>query len=198
MSWNLQGTYMETCNCATACPCIFLSDPTEGECGALVGWHIDRGSDGDVSLDGLNVAFAVHSPGNMATTKWSVAVYLDNRASEAQRQSLTRIFGGQAGGHPAALAANVGEILGVEAVPIAFRQSGKRYTLTVGDVANADIEQMEGQGGGAITISGHPLAIAPGYPATVAKSRELSYRAHGRKWSDSGKTAFFSPFSYKG
>ncbi len=48
MSWNLDGTYMETCNCATACPCIFLSDPTEGECGALVGWHIDHGKDGDV------------------------------------------------------------------------------------------------------------------------------------------------------
>ncbi len=134
----------------------------------------------------------------MATTKWKVAVYLDDRANEAQRQSLTRIFGGQAGGHPAVLASFVGEILGVEAAPITFRQSGKRYSLTVGDVAGADIEQMEGQGGGAVTVSGHPLAIAPGFPATVAKSRELSYRGHGRNWADSGKTAFFSPFSYKG
>lgn len=198
MSWSLEGTYVETCNCAAACPCVFLSDPTEGECGALVGWHIDRGHDGDVSLDGLNVAFAVYSPGNMATTKWKAAVYVDDRANQAQRQSLTRIFGGQAGGHPAALASFVGEVLGVEAVPIAWRDQGKRFTLAVGDVGGADLEQIEGQGGEAVLISGHPLAIAPGYAVTVARSREMSYRGHGLNWRDSGKNAFFSPFAYQG
>lgn len=198
MAWSLKGTYLETCNCATACPCVFLSDPTEGECGALVGWHIDRGHDGEVSLDGLNVAFAVYSPGNMATTQWKIAVYLDDRANASQRESLTRIFGGQAGGHPAALAVHAGEVLGVEAVPMAFRQDGKRFTLTVGKVGAADIEPIEGQGGGGVSISGHPLAVAPGFAATVAKSREMSYRGHGMNWSERGKNAFFSPFSYQG
>lgn len=198
MSWNLEGTYMETCNCATACPCVFLSDPTEGECGVLVGWHIDKGNDGGVSLDGLNVAFAVYSPGNMATNKWRVAVYLDDRASEEQRGALTRIFGGQAGGHPAALAQFAGEILGVESVPIEFRQEGKRCSIRLGEIGGADIEQMEGQGGGKVTITGHPLAIAPGVPAIVGKSKEMSYHGHGMSWSESGKTAFMSPFAYQG
>lgn len=198
MTWKLEGTYMETCNCATACPCVFLSDPTEGDCGVLIGWHIDKGNDGDVSLDGLNVAFAVYSPGNMATTKWRAAVYLDDRASEAQQKSLTRIFGGHAGGHPAALAEHVGEILGVEAVPMKFRDGKKSLGLVVGDVGSAEIEQIEGQGGGGVTISGHTLAIAPGFAANVAKSKEMTYRGHGMNWSESGKTAFFSPFAYQG
>lgn len=198
MTWNLKGTFMETCNCATACPCAFLSDPTRGECDALVGWHIEEGRDGDVVLDGLNVAFAVHSPGNMATTKWKVAVYVDDRADDQQRASLLGIFGGEVGGHPAALASHVGEMLGVESVPIRFEQDGKRFSLDVGDIGRAVIEQIEGQDGGPVTIQGHPLAIAPGYPATVAKSKTLSYRDHGLSWSEQDRTAFFSPFAYQG
>ena len=106
MSWHLDGTYFEACNCDVACPCIFLSAPTEGECTVLVAWHIDRGRDGEVSLDGLNAAMAVHAPGHMMQTKWRAALYLDERASEPQQQSLTKIFGGQAGGHPAVLASS--------------------------------------------------------------------------------------------
>ena len=64
MSWNLKGTYFETCNCEVACPCVFLSPPTEGECQVLVAWHVDQGKDGEVGLDGLNVAMAITAPGH--------------------------------------------------------------------------------------------------------------------------------------
>lgn len=198
MAWKLKGTYMETCNCAAACPCVFLSDPTEGDCGVLVGWHIDQGTDGDVSLDGLNVALAVYTPGNMATTKWRAAIYVDERATEEQAQSLTRIFSGQAGGHPAALASHVGEVLGITTAPMEFRHDGKHLAFKLGTIGEAEIEQIQGQNGDAVQISGHPLAIAPGVPATVAKSKKLSFQDHGMTWSESNKTAFFSPFSYQG
>jgi hypothetical protein len=55
-SWKLDGIYMEACNCRSACPCVFLSPLTEGECTALVAWHIGEGRCGGVKLDGLNVA----------------------------------------------------------------------------------------------------------------------------------------------
>ena len=58
-AWNLSGMYAEACTCAAACPCIMLSDPTEGTCTAIVGWHIDKGQYGDIGLDGLNVAVGV-------------------------------------------------------------------------------------------------------------------------------------------
>ena len=32
--WKVTGTYFEACNCDVACPCIFLSPPTTGECKA--------------------------------------------------------------------------------------------------------------------------------------------------------------------
>jgi len=43
MTWSVEGTYIEACNCEAACPCIFLSPPTEGECSIFVGWHIENG-----------------------------------------------------------------------------------------------------------------------------------------------------------
>ena len=198
MSWHLNGTYFEACNCDVACPCIFLSAPTEGECTVLVAWHIDRGQDGDVSLDGLNAAMAVHAPGHMLQTKWRAALYLDERASEPQQQSLTKIFGGQAGGHPAVLAQFLDDILGVSSVAIDYQAVGKERSLTIPNVTSIEIEALAGQNGDEVTVSGHPLCIAPGHPAVVAKSNQVSYTDHGMTWTLSGKNGLFSPFTYQG
>lgn len=196
--WKLSGTYFESCNCDAACPCVFLSDPTEGECTLLVAWHIDKGKYGDVSLDGLNVALAAHSPGNMVKTKWQAAAYFDERASAAQADALHTIFGGKAGGHPEVLMSFVGELLGAHSVPIEFRAEGKKRSVRVGSVGESSIEGVAGQGGAEITVTNHPLAIAPGYPAVTARSERVSYHDHGLNLEAAGKNGFFSPFSYQG
>ncbi len=196
--WNVTGTYFEACNCNVACPCIFLSPPTEGECKAIVGWHIDKGNFGDVSLDGLNVALYVHSPGNMVQGKWKAAVYLDERATKDQNDALTQIFAGQAGGHPATLASFIEEVVGVSSVSIDYQADGKRRSLRIPDVAEAEIEGMAGQGKAEIHISNHPLCIAPGQPAVVAKSKRASYHDHGLELEVSEKNGLYSPFTYQG
>lgn len=196
MTWKIEGTYFESCNCEAACPCVFLSKPTEDHCDVLVAWHIDHGKFGDVSLDGLNVAFAVHSPGHMAQVKWDVAVYIDGRADDTQKDALTRIFGGQAGGHPARLASHVGKILGVASAPMNYSADGKRRSLSMPKIAEVSIEALEGQGGAEVTISNHPLCIAPGQPAVTARSSKLAYHDHGMNWEFSNKNGFFSPFQY--
>ena len=162
MSWNLKGTYFETCNCHVACPCVFLSPPTEGECGVLVAWHVEQGKDDQTDLSGLNVAMAITAPGTMAQTKWRAALYLDERASDAQKQALTKIFAGKAGGHPEALASFVEDVLGVASVRIDYRAQGKRRSLAIPNIARAEIEAIEGQGGGEVTVSGHPLVHRSG------------------------------------
>ncbi len=196
MSWSIEGTYFESCNCDVACPCLFLSPPTTGECTALIGWHIENGTDETISLSGLNVALAVHSPGHMATTQWRVALYVDERADKAQNASLMKIFGGQGGGHPARLATHIGEIVGVRPVPIDFKQDGKTLTLKIPGITNVEIEDLTGQGDGPVTISGHPLCVAPGFPATAAKSKSLTFQDHEMAWDLTEKTAVHSPFSY--
>src|SRR5215467_1051379 len=143
--WELNGAYFESCNCDAACPCIFLGPPTRGDCTLLVAWHIDQGHFGDIRLNGLNTVLAVHSPGHMLQTKWKAALYVDDRATQEQRDSLTKIFAGQAGGHLASVAACVGEVLGVKAVPIDYRAEGKRRSISIKGMADLEIEAVPGQ-----------------------------------------------------
>jgi hypothetical protein len=197
MSWSLKGTYFESCNCDAVCPCIFLSAPTMGECTVVLGWHIEHGNDEGVSLDGLNVALAVHAPGKMHEVKWNAAAYVDERANDAQRQSLLRIFGGQAGGHPAVLAGLIGKLLGAKFVPITFDSRGKQFALRIPAIADVEIEAIGGAGGADAQVSGHPLCVAPGFPATVARSKHLRYTDYEYRWSLADKNGLFSPFQYQ-
>jgi hypothetical protein len=134
----------------------------------------------------------------MLEVDWKVSLYLDERADQDQQDALTQIFGGQAGGHPARLGEHIGEVLGVRSAPIEYHAEEKRRSIRIGNVAEAEIEAVMGQNEAEITVSNHPLAIAPGYPAVVAKSRELTYQDHGYEWEISERNGFFSPFTYEG
>jgi hypothetical protein len=196
-SWNLAGTYFETCNCDVACPCVFHSPPSLGQCTVLVAWHVDNGQFNGVALNDLNVALAVHTPGNMIQGDWQAALYLDDRATAGQKDALLRIFTGQAGGHPAMLVSFVTQFLGAKSVPMEYQADGKRRSLRIPGVAEAEIEALSGQDGAEATISGHPLCIAPGHPAVVAKSKRLSYRDYDFHWEISDRNGFYSPFTYR-
>ncbi len=197
-NWKIDGTYFESCNCDVACPCVFMSPPTDGDCTVIVAWHIDEGNYGDVSLNGLSVAMAAYSPGHMLQTPWQVALYLDDKANEGQKEALTMIYGGQAGGPPAALGELIGEVLGVKSTAIDYQANGKQRSLKINGVADVAIEGIVGQGGADVTVSNHPIAVAPGHAAIAAKSEKLSYKDYDFNWELSGKTGFYSPFTYAG
>jgi hypothetical protein len=196
-SWKIAGSYFEACNCDVACPCVFTSPPTSGECTLLVAWHIDEGRFGDLDLAGLNAVLAAHSPGHMLEVKWRVALYVDRRANQSQQDALTQIFSGQAGGHLAGLVPLIGEVLGVKAVPIEYRSEGRQRSLRLGDIGEAEIEGLPGQDGAEVTISNHPFTVIPAFPAVVAKSKRMRFSDHGLKWEVSNKNGFFSPFVYQ-
>jgi hypothetical protein len=183
-SWKISGSYFEACNCDLACPCVFLSPPTSGDCTVLLAWHIDQGRFEQIDLDGLNAVLAVHS-----------ALYVDERANQSQQDALTQIFSGQAGGHLAGLAPFIGEVLGVKAAPIEYRSEGKRRSLRLGDVAAAEIEGLPGQDGNDVTVANAPFAPVPGIPLVVAKSKQMQFSDYGLKCEVSNKNGFFSSFA---
>src|ERR1700732_3803488 len=195
--WKIAGSYFEACNCEVACPCIFTSPPTNGECSVLIAWHIDQGRFEEIDLDGLNAVLAVHSPGHMLEGKWKVALYVDERANQSQQDALTQIFSGQAGGHLAALAPLIGEVLGVKAAPIEYRSEGKRRSLRLGDVADAEVGGRPGQDGGEVTVASAPFAAVPGVPLVVAKSKQMRFSDYGLKWEVSNKSGFFLACGYQ-
>jgi hypothetical protein len=163
----------------------------------LVAWHIEKGAFGGTHLDGLNVVLAVYSPGHMLKTKWKVALYLDQHAAPPQSDALGKIFSGQAGGHLANLAPLIGEVLGVKSALIEYQEEGKRRSLRIADVANAEIEAATGVNGSPPVIQNHPLCIAPGFPVVVARSKHASFHDFGLNLEVSEKNGFYSPFSYQ-
>jgi len=59
-----------------------------------------------------------------------MALYLDERASHDQKDALTKIFSGKAGGGLFGIAANlIEEVLGVKSVPIEFSIEAKRRRI---------------------------------------------------------------------
>lgn len=195
--WSLTGNYFEACNCNVACPCVFTSAPTEDTCTVLLAWHIEKGKYGDINLDGLNAAFAAYSPGHMLKVKWDVALYLDEKATAKQREALTSILGGQAGGEPAALAPFIGKVLGVKSVPIEFNSKGRERSMRIPRIAEMAVTAVEGAGGREITLEHIPFTAVPNETTVVAKSKKLSFHDHGMNWEVSEKNGFFSPFRYK-
>ena len=123
---------------------------------------------------------------------------MDERASETQRDALTKIFTGEVGGHPATLATFIGEVLGIKSVAIDYREDGKRQSLQIAKVADVEFEPMEGQEGGVVTVSNQPVAVAPGEAMTVGKSKRASYRDYEFDWEVSEKNVYSSPFAYQG
>lgn len=194
--WSLTGNYFESCNCDLVCPCIFLRPPTEGFCEAFVGWHIDNGRMGDVNLDGLNVAAWLHSPGALTDGGWRLALYIDERADEEQTAALTKIFGGEVGGHPAVLAGLVGELLGVKSVPITIKEEGGTHHLEIPGIGKNFTRMIAGEDGGRVMVSNHPLAVSPGNPVEISASEDAYYKDYDVEWKQNDRVGLAAPFSY--
>ena len=195
--WQVSGTYFEACNCDSACPCVFLSPPTDGGCTVVIAWHIEQGNFAGTSLDGLNAVLAVHAPGHMLKTKWEVALYLDQRANPPQAEALGKIFSGQAGGHLSDLVPLIGKVLGVKSTVIEYEANGKKRALRVGDIARIEIESAAGADGGQFTLQNLPLCVSPGFPAVVARSKSARFDDLGLRLEVTDKNGFYSPFAYQ-
>jgi hypothetical protein len=104
-AWHLSGSYLEACNCEAICPCRRVGgrsggDSTYGECLGALSWAITEGSAGGVALDGLRVVLVSRYDDDEPGSPWDFVLHLDDRADAAQREALSAIFCGRAGGTP--------------------------------------------------------------------------------------------------
>ena len=196
-NWIIKGRYFESCTCDIVCPCIFLQPPSKGFCEAFVGWQIDGGHKDDTDLSGLHVAAWLHAPGLLTDGGWKLALYIDEKANDTQKDALTKIYGGEVGGHPAVIASLVGEVMGVHSAAISFSYEDKRKELVIQGVGEVKMDAIEGEDGGAVKVSNHPLAVSPGQPVVIHKSEHLEYNDYGKNWTQSGTVGLSAPFEYK-
>ncbi len=95
VDWMIRGPKIVTCNCDYGCPCEFLAPPTRDTCEGFEAMEIAEGWFGDVRLDGLRVASTYHWPGPVHEGHGVVQGVIDARATEAQRDALFKILGGE-------------------------------------------------------------------------------------------------------
>lgn len=94
VDWRLQGQEFINCNCDFGCPCQFNSLPTKGTCEAVGAMRIEHGHFNDVKLDGLYWAMTLKWPGPIHEGSGEAQVFIDEKASESQREALLAILSG--------------------------------------------------------------------------------------------------------
>jgi len=203
-AWKVSGQYYETCNCDFVCPCLpgqMAVSPTKESCMFAMAFQVDRGSYGSVSLDGLGFIVLGFTPEAMGKGNWSVGLIADERANVEQRDAITAIASGAAGGPMAALSGLIGKFLGVESAPIRFERDGTKWSVQASKLVDIAAE-------GAMGIN--PAATEPlhlentGHPAAdrfaLAHASRSHVRALGLTWDDAtGKNnGQYAPFSWQG
>ncbi len=202
-AWQVNGQYYETCSCDFVCPCILGQmsvRPSKGSCTFAMTFAIDRGTYGTVSLDGLSFIVVGFTPEEMGKGNWSVGVIADERASAEQRDAITAIASGAAGGPMSALSGLVGKFLGVQSAAIRVDRSGATWSVKAADFVDMAAEAAKGIN----PNSAEPLHLDnTGHPAAdrfaLAHASKSHVHALGLVWDDvSGKNnGQYAPFSWR-
>jgi hypothetical protein len=197
MSWNLTGSYVETCSCELMCPCNLSFDhgATYDFCRVTLVFNIREGAVDGTDIAGCKVALVADTPKVMTDGNWRVGVFVD-ASSDAQFEHLVQVFSGQVGGPMAGLAPLIGEMLGVERAVIAVEDDGLRHSVRIGDAVEFEIEDIVPFGvesGEPVRFSGmfHPVAS----DLTMAEAKRSKISAFGISFE--GKTGLStSSFSW--
>ena len=198
MAWKLEGTYFENCNCDWICPCTLTAnvlDSTGDRCQVVFSYHVRRGKVDDVDVNGLTVTVVGDAPKKMLEGGWRIGLIIDDKASEQQADKLTAVFAGKLGGPMADLAPLIGELLGIERLPIEYSDKGNRHRIQVGDSITIEVEDFTAHEGGETTkVSGldHPSNST----LTIARPIESKIKAFGMEFKNAGKSAFSAPFNW--
>lgn len=185
-AWSIEGRAISADSCDVACPCNIGGPPHHGRCDYTMILHIDKGSYGEVKLDGAQFAMAgefTRKALGEPTMHGFIAYYIDSGASAEQKQALQELLTGPA-------FAGMGKPAEVKEAPIkienleAFGEVGKACTGSIGGIARVQVTPMAGG-----TDKSKPLVIEnqaePGFLWTAqGATKDSFYKSAGkdRKW----------------
>ena len=141
--WTYQAEMINACNCDWGCPCNFNQKPTNGSCEGVWGAHITSGSCGDIRLDGLKFAWGARWPGAVHEGRATARIWIDESASEDQREALEGILQGKFEGMPwYVIAATVDDWLETAYVPFAWTYEGTKSSYNAGNQVRVTLDDM--------------------------------------------------------
>jgi hypothetical protein len=162
--------------------------------------QVEHGSFGSVPLNGLTFIVLGMTPEEMGKGNWSVGLVIDERATADQREAITAIASGAAGGPMAPLSGLIGKFLGAESAPIRIDRNGKKFTVSAGTLVDMAGEGAMGIDPNAtepmfLENTGHPVSSR----LAVAHASKSHVHALGLTWDDvSGKNnGHYAPFNWR-
>jgi hypothetical protein len=198
VSWKLEGSYFETCNCEVICPCTasLAFGATQDRCRVTLVFNVKDGEVEGTDVSGLAVAAVVDTPKVMSDGNWRLGVFIDAAASDEQAEKLGAVFSGALGGPMEGLGPLVSENLGVERAPIEVTENGLSHSVRIGDAIDFEIEDIVPFG----SPTGEPARVtgivhSAGPELTVAHATRSKIDAFGIQYK--GAAAFSrSKFSW--
>ena len=163
-TWDIRGSYFESCNCDPICPCRRIDGVTGGRsthgiCAGVLSWLIEQGDAEGTDLSGLPVALASRYSDDEPGSPWTWVLYLDAAATGEQRVALEGIFTGRLGGDAAThfpWAWKGSELVAVRPVEIDVDHTRRRQRLRIRDRVSVRIrDRYEGSETVTCVIPGH-------------------------------------------
>lgn len=199
MSWAVAGTYLESCNCDSICPCRRIGGVPGGRsqhgiCLGVLSWQIKEGRVDGTDLAGLAVALVYRYDDDEQGSPWSMTLHVDERAGTVASAALADIFLGRAGGARvqalpwvrkpvAAIEVRSSRIDIDHASERRFLRVADRVTLTISRPYKTDQTVT-------CIITSHDR------PGTELVAERLSVRGDVIEAEFSGKTGFTAGFAY--
>jgi hypothetical protein len=191
--WKMSGQLEEACSCDAACPCWFDSKPTKMNCSGGFVLFIDKGSYGNVKLDGLGVAFMGASKDGTTMMEsigdWNfVTMYIDEKANAEQRKALEEIM--RQTSPPAAPA----DRTHVAYVPITRKMQGSEHIVAIGNFGGFSAHLLPGGMGGQAKIVNPPGADPIHKEYEQGRTTRQTYTDSGQKWDWANSNYMFGTF----
>jgi hypothetical protein len=201
MSWQIRGSYFESCNCDPVCPCRRIDGApggrsTHGVCLGVLSWLIETGNVDGTDLSGLPVALALRYSDDETGSPWTWILYLDRQATSEQRDALEGIFTGGLGGDAEShfpWVWKASELVAVRPVDVEVEHTRRRQWLRIRDSVSVRIRDRH-HGGETVTcvIPGHDRA------GEELVADELVVEDGPLAFSYRGVCGYGSTFDYKG
>ena len=198
VEWSIEADYLQACNCEYGCPCEFEAPPSHGICEGMIQWQINRGQYGNVKLDGLGIGGAARWPGPLHLGGGTAAWFVDERANPEQREALTKILTGEAGGAPfEIIRMTFAKTMPVQFVRFEYHADGRHSHARMGDAVITAVEPIKNP------VSGAEESIRVQHEtgflfksAEIVSARELKVSCGELNFAHPGKTAFVTKVSY--
>jgi hypothetical protein len=190
--WKITGQLEEACTCSSACPCWFGSKPTKMTCGGGQFLFIDKGTYGNVKLDGLSVGSMSQSPEGKGMMEsygsWNFNYYyIDEKATPEQREGLKAIA-------TTVLAGGASPKSEVRYVPLVRKIDGKEHSISIGKYGSFSGHVVEGGLGGSVKIINPPGADPLHHEYLQGENTKVAYKDAGQDWSFGGSNYMFGTF----